>query len=34
VDRRHHMEHHENDEAVDDHTEQRFGTPTPTSLSP
>lgn len=29
VDRRHHMQHHENDRAVDNLTEERYGPPRP-----
>jgi len=34
VDRRHHMQHHENDRAVDEHTEQRYGPRRPNTGPP
>jgi len=34
VHRRCHMKHHENDRAVDDHTEQRYGPRSPSTSPP
>lgn len=34
VDRRNHMQHHENDEAVDDLAKQRYGPPSPRTGPP